>query len=83
MKRRILAMFLAFVMVLGLLPVQAFADETEPIEILEPAVETMAPSPETEEVPPETETPTEPSETITETTEVPSEETVADRKSVV
>ena len=77
MKRRILAMFLAFVMVLGILPVQTFADETEPIEILESVVETTAPSLETEEVPPETEFPAEPSETFTEATELPSEETTA------
>ena len=32
MKRRVLAMFLALVMVLSMLPVQAFADETEPME---------------------------------------------------
>ena len=73
MKRRVLAMFLALVMVLSMFPVQAFADETEPME---PVVETTGPSPETQEVPPETETPAESSETFTEATEASTEETV-------
>lgn len=66
-------MFLALVMVLCMFPVQAFADETEPME---PVVETTGPSPETQEVPPETETPAESSETFTEATEASTEETV-------
>ena len=67
MKRRILAMLLALVMVLGMLPVQALAEEAEPMaadavsELMEeteaPVEETQTPTEEAEQLLEEEETP--------------------------
>ena len=68
--KRSISLFLTLVMVIGMLPVSAFANETEPetpetISVTEPAVA------ETTEAP--TEAPTEPEPTVAETTEAPTE----------
>ena len=47
MKKRILAMLLAITMMIGMVPVQVFATETEPAETIEEIVETTAAAVET------------------------------------
>ena len=69
MKRRILAMLLAIVMVFGMLPMQALADE---VLLEESAAETLIE--ETEALVVETEAPTEEGEAPEEETEPPTEE---------
>ena len=70
MKRRILAMLLAIVMVFGMLPMQALADE---VLLEESAAETLIE--ETEALVVETEAPAEEGEAPEEETEAPEEET--------
>ena len=41
MKKRILAMLLAITMMIGMVPVQAFATETDPVDVAEEVVETV------------------------------------------
>ena len=93
MKRRMLALLLAIVMLIGMVPTSVFADAAAPessssvTEVEDSAVETEAPEEETEapteeETEAPTEEPTEPSEDEEET-EAPAEETEAPAEEVV
>ncbi len=93
MKRRMLALLLVIVMLIGMVPTSVFADAASPensvsaVEAEDSAVETEAPEEETEapteeETEAPTEEPTEPSEDEEET-EAPAEETEAPTEEVV
>ena len=93
MKRRMLALLLVIVMLIGMVPTSVFADMASPedsasvTEVEESAVETEAPEEETEapteeETEAPTEEPTEPSEEEAET-EAPAEETEEPTEEVV
>ena len=93
MKRRMLALLLAVVMLIGMVPTSVFADAASPedsvsvTEVEDSAVETEAPEEETEapteeETEAPTEAPAEPSEDEEET-EAPAEETKAPTEEVV
>lgn len=78
MRKRILAMFLAVVMLIGMLPMQVFATDEQTAEPETPVVETIeTQTPETQTPPVETEAPTEATQPVTEATEPPTEATRA------
>ena len=66
MRKRILAMFLAVVMLIGMLPMQVFATDEQTAEPETPVVETIeTQTPETQTPPVETEAPTEATQPVT------------------
>lgn len=76
MSKRILAMFLAVVMLIGMLPMQVFATDEQTAEPEAPVVETIeTQAPETQTPTVETAAPTEATEPVTEATQAPTEAT--------